>query len=137
MSDDGLSLEDLMGQLEEVQAEVSAKKLSERNCVEILQTLIRSGLLPGLMYTLDGKEYVTPKQLRLEILTISSLAPCRTHVQLFSILSICVEMQRATCNWLFAIRSLDWNPNSKIGCSCMSRQAAKLFIAFLDRNFYG
>jgi hypothetical protein len=68
MNDDGLSLEDLMGQLEEVQAEVSAKKLSERNCVEILQTLIRSGLLPGLMYTLDGKEYVTPKQLRLEIL---------------------------------------------------------------------
>ena len=66
--EDGLSLEDLMAELDSVQAEETKHRLSERNCVEILQTLMSRGLLRGLMYTQDGKEYLTPKQLELEIL---------------------------------------------------------------------
>ena len=51
-----------------MQAEETKHKLSERNCVEILQTLMKSGVLKGLMYTLDGKEYLTPEQLKRELL---------------------------------------------------------------------
>ena len=64
---DDFSLDDLMAELDAVQAEETKHKLSERNCVEILQTLIKSGLLRGLMYTLDGKEYLTPEQLKREV----------------------------------------------------------------------
>jgi len=64
---DDFSLDDLMAELDAVQAEETKHKLSERNCVEILQTLMKSGLLRGLMYTLDGKEYLTPEQLKREI----------------------------------------------------------------------
>ena len=64
---DDFSLDDLMAELDAVQAEETKHKLSERNCVEILQTLMKSGLLRGLMYTLDGKEYLTPEQLKREV----------------------------------------------------------------------
>ena len=57
-----------MAELDAVQAEETKHKLSERNCVEILQTLMKSGVLQGLMYTLDGKEYLTPEQLKREML---------------------------------------------------------------------
>ena len=53
-----------------MQAEGEQKhKLSERNCVEILQTFIKkSGVLEGLMYTLNGEKYLTPEQLKREML---------------------------------------------------------------------
>lgn len=49
-----------------VQESTSAHKLSERNCIEVVTRLIETGLIQ-LVYTLDGKEYVTPQQLEKEI----------------------------------------------------------------------
>ena len=41
-------------------------RLSERNCIELVGTLGKRGLL-DILYTLDGKEYVTPCQLGKEV----------------------------------------------------------------------
>ena len=41
-------------------------RLSERNCVEIIQTLVSRGIL-SVFHTTDGSEYVTPEQLTDEI----------------------------------------------------------------------
>lgn len=41
-------------------------RLSERNCVEVVTLLISKGLL-DVIYTIDGKEYITPKHLETEI----------------------------------------------------------------------
>ncbi|XP_032239292.2 E3 UFM1-protein ligase 1 homolog [Nematostella vectensis] len=49
-----------------VQLTSTAHKLSERNCIEIVQKLINTGLLE-VIYTTDGKEYLTPQQLEREI----------------------------------------------------------------------
>jgi hypothetical protein len=49
-----------------VQDSISAHKLSERNCIELVTRLVDSGQV-HVVYTLDGKEYVTPQQLEREI----------------------------------------------------------------------
>lgn len=49
-----------------VQESTSAHKLSERNCIEVVTRLIETGQIQ-VVYTLDGKEYVTPQQLEREI----------------------------------------------------------------------
>jgi len=41
-------------------------RLTERNCVEIINKLLELKLL-DVVFTTDGKEYVTPKQLIREI----------------------------------------------------------------------
>ena len=41
-------------------------RLSERNCIEIVQKLT-AGKLVDVIYTTDGKEYLTPQELRKEI----------------------------------------------------------------------
>ena len=57
----------LREEFERVQSEEVKVKLSERNCVEIVQKLVERGILKDLLHTLDGKEYVTAKQLDSEI----------------------------------------------------------------------
>lgn len=49
-----------------VQESTSAHKLSERNCIELVTRLIDTRQIQ-VVYTLDGKEYVTPQQLEREI----------------------------------------------------------------------
>ena len=49
-----------------VQESTGAHKLSERNCIELVTRLIATGQVQ-VVYTLDGKEYVTPQQLEREI----------------------------------------------------------------------
>ena len=49
-----------------VQEASGAHKLSERNCIEVVSRLLDAGLIQ-VVYTLDGKEYVTPQQLEREI----------------------------------------------------------------------
>ena len=49
-----------------VQESTSAHKLSERNCIEVVTRLVETGQIQ-VVYTLDGKEYVTPQQLEREI----------------------------------------------------------------------
>ena len=50
-----------------LQATAGSNKLSDRNCIELVTRLIRTGQI-DVVYTLDGKEYVTPKHLEKEII---------------------------------------------------------------------
>ncbi len=45
---------------------VSPSRLSERNCIEIVQRLAEAKLV-DVIYTTDGKEYLTPQELSKEI----------------------------------------------------------------------
>lgn len=56
----------LAADFQRAQLSSTAHKLSERNCVEIVQKLIHLGLIE-VIYTTDGKEYLTPQQLEREI----------------------------------------------------------------------
>ena len=56
----------LMGELAAVQKAPSTFKLSEPNVVEVVQKLAELGLVE-VLYTTNGKEYLTPKQLRNEV----------------------------------------------------------------------
>ena len=56
----------LAADLQRLQQSSTAHRLTERNCVELVATLVKRSLLE-LVYTLDGKEYVTPEQLVREI----------------------------------------------------------------------
>ena len=49
-----------------LQSSTSAHRLSESNCIELVTHLVSAGLVQ-VVYTLDGKEYVTPQQLEREI----------------------------------------------------------------------
>ncbi|XP_075243580.1 E3 UFM1-protein ligase 1-like [Convolutriloba macropyga] len=53
-------------QLQEVQATTGEIRLSDRNCVELVSYLTNKNLI-NLIFTLDGREYLTPKQLRIEV----------------------------------------------------------------------
>ncbi|KAL0488554.1 E3 UFM1-protein ligase [Acrasis kona] len=64
---DNLSLEELQQQFQQVQIEDNAFRLSERNVVELVNYLMSSGRLKDVMFTTDGKEYITEKQIRKEI----------------------------------------------------------------------
>ena len=56
----------LAADFQRIQNTSTAHKLSERNCIEIVAKLIEMKLL-DVIYTLDGKEYVTPHYLEREI----------------------------------------------------------------------
>ena len=56
----------LAADLQRAQLSSSSQKLSERNCIEIVNKLVQTGML-DIIYTSDGKEYITPKQLQREI----------------------------------------------------------------------
>ena len=56
-------IQKLAADLQRAQLSTGSLKLSERNCVEIVQKLVSLGLL-DIIYTTDGKEYLTHKQLQ-------------------------------------------------------------------------
>ena len=56
----------LAADLQRAQLTSTVNKLSERNCVEIIQKLIANGQLE-VIYSTDGREYLTPQQLEREI----------------------------------------------------------------------
>ncbi|KAL1513364.1 hypothetical protein ABEB36_002783 [Hypothenemus hampei] len=56
----------LAADFQKVQLTSTTQKLSERNCVEIVSWLIEKKLI-DLMFTSDGKEYLTPSQLVTDI----------------------------------------------------------------------
>ncbi|KAK2079684.1 hypothetical protein QBZ16_002079 [Prototheca wickerhamii] len=65
------SLLDLLQDLENVQAQKTETRFSERNVVELVAKLRNLGLLgTNLLYTTNGREYVTPEALQDEIITI-------------------------------------------------------------------
>ena len=49
-----------------VQESVTSHRLSDRNCIEIINKLTSLGLLE-VVYTTDGREYLTPQQIEREI----------------------------------------------------------------------
>lgn len=57
----------LAADFQKVQLSTTTQKLSERNCVEIVSWLIEKKLI-DLIFTSDGKEYLTPSQLVTDIL---------------------------------------------------------------------
>ncbi|XP_038048122.1 E3 UFM1-protein ligase 1-like isoform X2 [Patiria miniata] len=56
----------LAADFQRIQLTSAVQKLSERNCIEIVNKLIELKLIE-VIYTLDGKEYLTPAQLSKEI----------------------------------------------------------------------
>ena len=56
----------LQDELYNVQLQTTKNKLSERNCIAVIQRLIDLGWLE-VIYSCDGKEYITPKQLEKDI----------------------------------------------------------------------
>ena len=56
----------LAADFQRAQLSSTTHKLSERNCVELVQKLINLGLIE-VIYTTDGKEYLTPSELEKEI----------------------------------------------------------------------
>lgn len=52
----------LAADFQKVQLSSTAQRLSERNCIEIVNLLIQKKLI-DLIFTTDGKEYLTPAQL--------------------------------------------------------------------------
>ncbi|KAN0014590.1 hypothetical protein ACTFIU_000908 [Dictyostelium citrinum] len=59
-------LEILRKKLYSIQRQDNTQKLSERNCIEILVKMIDLKMI-DIIHSLDGKEYITPKQLENEI----------------------------------------------------------------------
>ncbi|KAM9978951.1 hypothetical protein ACTFIY_012695 [Dictyostelium cf. discoideum] len=59
-------LEILRKKLYSIQREDNTQKLSERNCIEIIVKMIDLKMI-DIIHSLDGKEYITPKQLENEI----------------------------------------------------------------------
>eukprot|EP00053_Salpingoeca_punica_P013503 m.122155 g.122155 ORF g.122155 m.122155 type:complete len:774 (-) comp16218_c1_seq2:130-2451(-) len=56
----------LQEELQRAQRSGSLVRLSERNCVQLVQKLLDMGLIE-LLYTTDGKQYLTPAQLEREV----------------------------------------------------------------------
>ena len=56
----------LAADFQRAQLSSTSHKLSERNCVELVQKLLNLGLI-DVVYTTDGREYVTPSELEKEI----------------------------------------------------------------------
>jgi hypothetical protein len=56
----------LAADFQRVQLVESSYKLSERNCIEIISKLMELGML-NVIHSMDGKEYVTYKQIEKEI----------------------------------------------------------------------
>ena len=66
MSTDWDEIRRLAADLQRAQLSGSVQKLSERNCIEIVTRLVGLNILE-VIYTADGKEYLTPQQLQREI----------------------------------------------------------------------
>jgi hypothetical protein len=84
MDDELQELASLFGSLQEQESKM---KLSEANCVELVNKLTRSGALQ-LIYTLDGSEYVTFEQLEKEIVEQVALQGRIELVKLHSVLNV-------------------------------------------------
>lgn len=75
-------------------------RLSERNCVEIVTLLAEKGLI-DVVYTNDGKEYITPEHLEREILDDLYMHGGRVNlVELSKDLNVDLSKVRTTCSSL-------------------------------------
>ena len=68
MGDDWDEIRRLAADLQRAQLSGSLQRLSENNCIEIVTKLMGLNLL-DVVYTADGKEYITPQHLQRYIFT--------------------------------------------------------------------
>ncbi|KAI5695224.1 hypothetical protein M8J76_000906 [Diaphorina citri] len=88
----------LAADFQRAQLNSSLQKLSERNVIEIVTKLIEKKLIT-LYFTNDGKEYLTPAQLRQEIIDETYLAKGRINlVDLANLLNVNLSLVQAQCN---------------------------------------
>lgn len=66
MTSDWDEIKRLAADFQKAQLSTSAQRLSERNCVEVVSLLVEKGLLE-VIYTTDGKEYLTKSHLVHEV----------------------------------------------------------------------
>lgn len=89
-------------------------RLSETNCIEVVNLLVEQGLI-NVIYTVDGKEYITPQHLRREVddelfvrggrVSLVELAKT-LNVDLSRINDIADEMAKADANIHFTLGQL-------------------------------
>lgn len=63
MSADWDEIRRLAADLQRAQLSGSVQRLSERNCIELVAKLVANHMLE-IIYTTDGKEYLTPQHLQ-------------------------------------------------------------------------
>lgn len=66
MATDWEEVKRLAADFQRAQLSTTVQRLSERNCIEIVNKLVENGVLE-VLFTTDGKEYVTPQHLVKEI----------------------------------------------------------------------
>ncbi|KAH8022414.1 hypothetical protein HPB51_024144 [Rhipicephalus microplus] len=77
MATDWEEVKRLAADFQRAQLSTTVQRLSERNCIEIVKKLIELKLI-DVVFTNDGKEYITPKHLQKEILdelTVAGVLP--------------------------------------------------------------
>lgn len=73
------AVRELQRQLAEAQAVSNVKRISERNCIDLLQKLIQTERVK-LIHTTSGKEWLTPDQLEREIREALTASGGRLHI---------------------------------------------------------
>ena len=80
-----------LAELKKVQTQADGVRLSERNCIELVSKLIEKRMV-DLVYSQDGKEYITREHLYFEVEQEIEYANGRTSlVKLCEALNVCVE----------------------------------------------
>ncbi|XP_037518929.1 E3 UFM1-protein ligase 1 [Rhipicephalus sanguineus] len=97
MATDWEEVKRLAADFQRAQLSTTVQRLSERNCIEIVKKLIELKLI-DVVFTNDGKEYITPKHLQKEILDELTVAGGRINmVDLAHILNVDLSHIEARC----------------------------------------
>uniref|UniRef100_A0A131YWZ4 E3 UFM1-protein ligase 1 homolog n=1 Tax=Rhipicephalus appendiculatus TaxID=34631 RepID=A0A131YWZ4_RHIAP len=97
MATDWEEVKRLAADFQRAQLSTTVQRLSERNCIEIVKKLIELKLI-DVVFTNDGKEYITPKHLQKEILDELTVAGGRINmVDLAHILNVDLTHIEARC----------------------------------------
>lgn len=100
MASDWDEVKRLAADFQRAQLSTTIQRLSERNCVELITRLIDQKLLE-VVFTIDGKEYVTPQQLEKEIKDELYVHGGRIDiVELSKLLSVDLSLISARVNYL-------------------------------------
>ncbi|XP_064489093.1 E3 UFM1-protein ligase 1-like [Ornithodoros turicata] len=98
MAADWEEVKRLAADFQRAQLSTSVQRLSERNCIEIVKKLIELKLI-DVIFTNDGKEYITPKHLQKEILDELTVAGGRINlVDLAHTLNVDLFHVQGRCN---------------------------------------
>lgn len=97
MATDWEEVKRLAADFQRAQLSTTVQRLSERNCIEIVKKLIELKLIE-VVFTNDGKEYITPKHLQKEIMDELTVAGGRINmVDLAHILNVDLSHIEARC----------------------------------------